>query len=291
MSVYFKKDGFPGQRQCNIPYTFRTRAQFDPISKWAYVTDIGFYPKAQYHGKIRRNGPGEYILMYCVAGKGMCYIGDNEYSLGPNQVLIFPPGIPHKYKADNLYPWTIYWMHFTGINSTELSNYLLEKNFSKPLDVAFNDERNKVFDKMFSAAELAANPEKFNYLSLSLPFYLASFKEESSLGLLDGNKYEPIDVSIKFMKENLSSNYTLKYLAEQVSLSTSHYSTLFHQKTNNSPINYFIYLKMQHACGLLDSTDLSIKLVGLSLGYKDPFHFSRTFKHVIGMSPQKFQNR
>jgi AraC-like DNA-binding protein len=83
----------------------------------------------------------------------------------------------------------------------------------------------------------------------------------------------------------------LKSLAGHVALSVSHYAALFQQKTNNSPVNYFIFLKMQHACMLLENTQLSVKQVAAELGYSDPFHFSRTFKNVMGVSPKGFRAR
>ncbi len=292
MSLYFKKDGFPGQKHWIIPYGIRKGAQDDSICKWVYVVALGYFPKAQYHLIERKRGSNDFILMYCVSGKGTFIINKIEYTLMANQVVIFPAGIAHKYEAHLTEPWTIYWIHFTGMNAEALSNYILGKEFRGPLDVPFDNERNKVFDQMYSYAEGANNQGKFINLSLSLTYYLASFTEASSLYRnLKHQKDGPVEMSIKFMKDNLASTFTLKYLAELVSLSVSHYSTLFQQKTHKSPLNYFTHLKMQHACNLLDFTEFSVKRIGLELGYADAFHFSRTFKQGIGVSPKNFRNR
>jgi AraC-like DNA-binding protein len=84
---------------------------------------------------------------------------------------------------------------------------------------------------------------------------------------------------------------SLQAFADEASISVSHYSALFRQKTHNSPINYFIFLKIQNACQLLENTKLSVKQIGNELGYSDPFHFSRTFTKVVGVSPRAYRLR
>ncbi len=42
---------------------------------------------------------------------------------------------------------------------------------------------------------------------------------------------------------------------------------------------------MHWACQVLDTTNLPVKKVAASLGYEDPFYFSRLFKRVNETSP------
>ena len=46
---------------------------------------------------------------------------------------------------------------------------------------------------------------------------------------------------------------------------------------------------MQHACRLLDETVLSVKEVAATLGYDDPFYFSRIFKSVNHVAPSEYR--
>ena len=50
-------------------------------------------------------------------------------------------------------------------------------------------------------------------------------------------------------------------------------------------------MKMQRACELLDSTDKAIKVIAGEVGYQDAFYFSRIFKRIIGVSPQKYREQ
>jgi len=64
---------------------------------------------------------------------------------------------------------------------------------------------------------------------------------------------------------------------------------LFKQKTGYPPIDYFIQMKMQKATQQLDFSDRSIKDIALSMGFDDPYYFSKRFRKVIGVSPQKYR--
>ncbi|MET0377936.1 MAG: helix-turn-helix transcriptional regulator, partial [Spongiibacteraceae bacterium] len=55
------------------------------------------------------------------------------------------------------------------------------------------------------------------------------------------------------------------------------------------PIHYFIHLKMQRACELLETTEFDVREIAELLGYADPFYFSKLFKRTIGQSPQHFR--
>ena len=48
-------------------------------------------------------------------------------------------------------------------------------------------------------------------------------------------------------------------------------------------------MKMEHACHLLDSSQLSVKGVAAALGYDDQLYFSRQFSKTIGLSPRAYR--
>ena len=261
------------------------------LCKNLYITDIGYYPNAQYHNRERKKGCQQNILIYCAKGSGWYQIGGQCYTLQANEIVILPQKTAHKYGADKNNPWTIYWVHFAGNNANAIIHHLQKNGSNNPLMVPLNEERNGHFEKMINLLEMADNMDNMVDAFLAFPYYLTSFKQPllTQAKQLAGN--HPIEQSIAFMKTNIDKMLTLRSLAIQALLSVSHYSTLFQQKTHNSPINYFIFLKMQYACQLLQNTNLPIKQIGLTLGYEDPFHFSRTFTKVIGVSPRGFRTR
>ncbi len=53
------------------------------------------------------------------------------------------------------------------------------------------------------------------------------------------------------------------------------------------PLAYLQFLKMERAKTLLRS-GLNVKQTGVEIGMPDPYHFSKQFKHVVGMSPTAY---
>jgi len=98
-----------------------------------------------------------------------------------------------------------------------------------------------------------------------------------------------IEQSITYMLRHLDESLQVATLAAQANISASHFFALFKRQTGCAPIDCFIRLRMQHACRLLDETMLSVKEIAATLGYDDPFYFSRIFKSVSRVAPTEYR--
>jgi uncharacterized protein (UPF0303 family) len=81
-----------------------------------YLTDVGFFPHAKDHYKEREDGAEQYILIYCIEGKGIIELDGQKYLLRESDVFCIPCGQKHRYYADKEDPWSILWVHFKGEN-------------------------------------------------------------------------------------------------------------------------------------------------------------------------------
>ncbi len=66
---------------------------------------------------------------------------------------------------------------------------------------------------------------------------------------------------------------------------------LFRRYDHQTPHQFLMRRKMHLAAERLQQSDLLVKQVAAQLGFADPFHFSRTFKRVLGLSPEAFRQQ
>ena len=68
----------------------------------------------------------------------------------------------------------------------------------------------------------------------------------------------------------------------------SYLSRLFQRFGHTTPYRFLTKLKMNRAATLLLDQRMFVKEVAEQLGFIDAFHFSRTFKRIYGISPERF---
>lgn len=100
-----------------------------------------------------------------------------------------------------------------------------------------------------------------------------------------------IEETIAYMLLHLNEPLRVATLAARAELSKSHFTALFKRYVGSTPIDYFIRLRLRQACRLLESTGMSVKTVAYTLGYDDPFYFSRIFKAFVRISPSEYRLR
>jgi len=108
-------------------------------------------------------------------------------------------------------------------------------------------------------------------------------------GIRDEETDRKIEQTIAYMAQHLNKPLPVARLAALANISPSHFFALFKRRTGCAPIDFFIRLRMHHACRLLDQTSLNVKEVAAALGYDDPFYFSRVFKSVNRVAPTEYR--
>jgi AraC-like DNA-binding protein len=293
MCALKKKDGFKGQRAIVIPPTILSRhCETHSIVKQLYVTDIGYFPNALYHYRLRKHGINQHILIYCVKGTGWARISDKNYTVSPGEFIMLPANIPHEYGASEITPWTIYWMHFKGTSSFDFINMMLNRMGDHVAPISFQENRQHLFEEIYTSVERGYSIDNICYASLSLQYFLGSCCFDNNYNYLSTHdKKDSITVCVNYLQKHIDKTLSLQDVADAVNLSVSHFASVFKKSTGFSVIEYFNHLKTQKACQYLQFTDLRINEIAGSLGIEDPYYFSRMFTKVIGISPNKYRSR
>ena len=286
------KQGFTGERSIVLPAMTIEAQQQDPLASSLYITDIGYYPHAYCHYRERQQPIAEYVLIYCMEGEGWCRIDDQTFDIHSNQYIILPAQHPHAYGADKEHPWTIYWLHFTGQHAAVYS-----EGQQKPCDILPThnsriNERQVVFEEIFSTLERATDLESLRYASSLLHYYLASMRylhHFRSTTTTPSGVNEMASAVKRYMHENLEHRLNLEQLAKYAGYSPSHFSLLFRQQTGQSPLACLKNMKIERACQLLTTTNMRINQICHKVGFDDSYYFSRLFKQQTGLSPKQYR--
>lgn len=205
---------------------------------------------------------------------------------------MIPSGVPHKYRADESSPWSIYWLHFTGLQSKLFQSPSIAVNEIHTGENTRNDRRIRLFEEIYQTLSMGYSRENLEYASVCLWYLLGSFQFIPQFERIRTiQQTDIIEKSILYMHEHLRENISLQELASHCGYSVSHFSLVFRRKTTRSPIEYFLDLKMQQACQMLDFTNKRIKEIATELAFDDPFYFSRLFKRMIGISPIDYRKK
>lgn len=96
---------------------------------------------------------------------------------------------------------------------------------------------------------------------------------------------------LDMMKSHLSDNLTLREFAEMLSMSQSTLQRKTNREFGCGVSELYRQLKLNQACSLLLSSDLKISEIAEIVGFNDPAHFSRFFKHKMKKSPLKYKEK
>lgn len=100
-----------------------------------------------------------------------------------------------------------------------------------------------------------------------------------------------IDEYFESEKTQLYGLPSVKYFADQISLSPGYFGELIKKETGKSAQEYIQLKLMDIAKDKLHDNSLSISEIAYILGFKYPQHFTRLFKSVTGQSPNEYRAR
>lgn len=291
MSPIRLRDGFKNQILYVIPRPILDGLKTHPLLHQLLPTDIGWYPRALYHYCERKTGADEHILILCTEGEGWFEINGQRQVVHENEALLMPRNVPHIYGASEHDPWSIHWVHFTGASS-DFFTTLLPRDVHVLAVAPETVERAKaLFCECYEGFLGSFVLQQMIYVAQTLHHLLGCvfFDNSAFSPTLRTSRFHSVRETQDYLRRNVHHRLSLDHMAEHAQLSKSHFLRLFKDQTGYSPVDYFIHLKVQHACMLLSATRRTIREISLEVGYDDPYYFSRLFKKVVGVSPSQYR--
>lgn len=280
-------DGFPGERLHVLPAPLVAQAANRPPTSRMLVTDVGYFPHAARHGRVRRTGVDQAIVILCADGAGWCELEGVRHEVGPGDVLVVPPGRAHRYFADTADPWSIWWLHVTG---DDVADLLAATGLTADRPTGALVDRYAAFARVEEICDQLARDETRASLvaAAGAAWHLLAQVAAERERRAEADP-EPVRLVQEHLREHLGDPVTVGDLAELAGFSTSHFSARFKASTGFSVLEYVKRLRMARARQLLITSDHPVADIAVAVGYPDPFYFSRQFTAVNGVCPRTFR--
>lgn len=92
-----------------------------------------------------------------------------------------------------------------------------------------------------------------------------------------------------YVKKHYSEEIDLNSIARTLGFSSSYLTKVFNKVENTTPSKVIRSYRMGIAKQLLNDDSLTIQQIASHVGYSDPFHFSKSFKQTVGISPTQYK--
>lgn len=215
-------------------------------------------------------------------------LNSHTYELKAGTVFSYGPGISQRIFSVPEKPMTKYFIDFTG-NSVK---QILKKHVS-PIGTAIHinrpDEVITIFDNLLTHG-LSDSPYKSLTCSTLLEYLLYRIAE---LNLNEKDSPSKAFVTYQSCRQDIKEHFvtlnSLQDIADLCMIDHAYLCRLFKRFDTQSPFQYLQNLKMAYAADRFQETGVLVKEIAHELGFKDPFHFTRVFKKIFGISPQAFK--
>ncbi|MDZ7826801.1 MAG: AraC family transcriptional regulator [Gammaproteobacteria bacterium] len=271
-----------------VPQFMVDRLAADPLTRDLYPLCLGYYPSAAGH-HAERPEHDDHLLIYCVEGAGTLEMASRRRRIGPGDLVLLRKGTSHRYRADASDPWTLYWVHCDGERADRYLDMLDLDPETPVLSLGVLPKLIADMEALTDVRETGYNPAAFVHAATHLKQLF------TWLGVLrprvSQTRAEPLNLDAvhAWMQAHVHERVDLDAMAEAAGLSRFHFAKVYKKATGSSPLQAFIHMKVERACRLLDASELPVREIATSLGYEDPYYFSRLFRSVIGFPPTAYR--
>ena len=250
---------------------------YNRINQHLYLTEFGHSaPQSEKH-------VGPYIrsvwLLHIVL-RDQCHFCD--WTIGPGEGFLIAKGQVHSLTVREGYEH--FWFAFDGPGVPALAALFpigltghQHLRFSLPYDV--------LKQKLYSCFEEADGPNGERIAAAFLMSLLSCLQLAQITAPEDGY----VSNARAFMKHNYYRRITMAEAAQSIGISEKHMCRIFKKETGITPIKYLIGLRMEQAKLLLQTSELRIKDIALTVGYPSQLTFSSAFSAYYGVSPTEIR--
>jgi AraC family transcriptional regulator of arabinose operon len=254
---------------------------------------MGLFHMKKHYARWREQGAPGWLMVYTLGGQGRFGHDRGELQARKGDLVLLRPRVRNDYGLEeNLKRWDLLWAYFFPradwlalLKWPEEAPGLLCLHLSNP------PMRTRIVRQLMEAHRLHRGASRQREM-------LAMNALEKVLLLCDGANPRSEEAGLDsrvlramdYLCQNLSQPVTLDRLARRCGLSISRLAHLFREQVGQTPHQFLEMQRMTRARQLLDLTQQPVTAIAAEAGFPDLFHFSKRFKHHLGLSPRHYRH-
>ncbi len=269
-----------GTRQARYTYWRSGQSDQAPPGLAFYVSMAG-----EFHARPHYFVSGEELahttrLIYQIEGLARFEAEAGQWEVSAGNLIFIPPLIPFSYSATDSIKH--HWVSLAGVWPPVLGQPAL-----RHVTLTFQEDINATFVQLRES--LILRRPGYPLMAISHFFELLGQIERVSSQITTESTYpETVRNALIYLKENCTAPFSAAKTAAVIGLSESHMRALFEKWLGESPKQFHTRCRIEEAQRLLRGQNLRVAEVAFQLGFQDAAHFSRLFKQVTGLPPNRY---
>jgi AraC-like DNA-binding protein len=231
-----------------------------------------------------RIGFSEHSLFLTLSGTGTIILEGREFILSAPSLLFIESSHPLTYYCPKNCNWSFYFFNYNNPNAIDELGFQFHQLYSLLSSVGLEYSCEHILNEIIINQEYAAL--KVECIFTELLISCSRMLTQSSPGYVLG-----IRKVIRWMSEHLHDQLSIEHLLSLSGMVRTVFFSRFKQVTGETPMQYFLKMKLTSAAYLLEHTDKRVYEIADLFGFSDAFHFSKLFKREFGIPPKQYSQQ
>ena len=264
-----------------------------PLAKelFFYVVRYGhYYCDSRFRSTIPagREDSRNYILIY--VKKGCLHLRDGEkgFSISGGQAAFLDQEVLRVLRAAGATEY--YWMVLNGPMAERFYRRIQSIHGNRQaVHLDSSDGIEQEFRLAAMQLRASASPDEAGLSHVVSRLLCRLLREEHRTA--PSAEDQTVQNAVRYIDEHFSQDLSVEDVAASVSLSYSHLSRRFKACTDYSIHEYVTHCRLREAQNLLLGTDMPLKRIAASVGYRSEASFIVAFQSKRGCTPTEYRNR
>lgn len=246
-----------------------------------YLQHLGLFQCSKEY-RVSRDYWDSFILMFIETGQMNVTYRGIEQSATVGDIVLLDCKEPHVYgtAGDDL---SFHYIHFNGAAAQEYFEAIY-----RMLGAVFIPSNPKAVDKAFAALHREVRSPVMNEHTVSVNIHIILGELYNSYYPLSGDN-SMVQQVVEYIEQHYAQSVTLGQIAAAIRISESQLTHEFKRYTGNTPYQYLLSVRLQHARQMLITSVLSLEEIAPQCGFQSASQFIRVFKKHTGITPHKFR--